>query len=150
MQQVLFRIPFKTAWFPERFPFWAAVVTLAWVVLIIFWVVARLGTPRESGRWSFSSALPWLAAGIGATLLLKRLLTGVEISGGVPIYGFGMMLFLAFLLCTWLASRRAEREGVPRGHSGPGHLAIRQRTHRRPRHVPAAQGPRCFLPAHAV
>ncbi len=58
MQQVLFRIPFKTAWFPERFPFWAAVVTLAWVVLIIFWVVARLGTPRESGRWSFSSALP--------------------------------------------------------------------------------------------
>ena len=113
MQQVLFRIPFKTAWFPERFPFWAAVVTLAWVVLVIFWVVARLGTPRESGRWSFSSALPWLAAGIGATLLLKRLLTGVEISGGVPIYGFGMMLFLAFLLCTWLASRRAEREGVP-------------------------------------
>src|SRR5438105_9245211 len=33
---------------------------------------------------------------------------------GIPIYGFGMMLFLAFVLCTWLAGRRAEREGIPR------------------------------------
>jgi phosphatidylglycerol---prolipoprotein diacylglyceryl transferase len=32
----------------------------------------------------------------------------------LPIYGFGMMLFLAFLLCTWLAGRRAEREGISR------------------------------------
>jgi prolipoprotein diacylglyceryltransferase len=31
---------------------------------------------------------------------------------GIPIYGFGMMLFLAFIACTWLASRRAEREGI--------------------------------------
>ncbi|MFO0879594.1 MAG: prolipoprotein diacylglyceryl transferase family protein [Gemmataceae bacterium] len=33
---------------------------------------------------------------------------------GIPIYGFGMMLFLAFILCTWLASRLAEREGISR------------------------------------
>jgi prolipoprotein diacylglyceryltransferase len=31
---------------------------------------------------------------------------------GIPIYGFGMMLFVAFLLCTWVAGRRAEREGI--------------------------------------
>jgi prolipoprotein diacylglyceryltransferase len=31
---------------------------------------------------------------------------------GLPVYGFGMMLFLAFLLCTWLAGRRAERVGI--------------------------------------
>jgi prolipoprotein diacylglyceryltransferase len=31
---------------------------------------------------------------------------------GVPIYGFGMMLFLAFLVCTWLAGRRGERAGI--------------------------------------
>ncbi len=29
-----------------------------------------------------------------------------------PVYGFGLMLFLAFLACTWLASRRAERVGM--------------------------------------
>jgi len=31
---------------------------------------------------------------------------------GIPVYGFGMMLFLAFLLCTWLAGRRAEKVGI--------------------------------------
>lgn len=31
---------------------------------------------------------------------------------GIPIYGFGLMLFFAFILCTWLGGRRAEREGI--------------------------------------
>src|SRR3954471_16357263 len=31
---------------------------------------------------------------------------------GIPVYGFGMMLFLAFIACTWLAARRSEREGI--------------------------------------
>ena len=31
---------------------------------------------------------------------------------GWPVYGFGMMLFLAFIGCTWLAGRRAQREGI--------------------------------------
>lgn len=35
------------------------------------------------------------------------------IQGGLPFYGFGVMLFFAFIICTWLASRRAKREGVP-------------------------------------
>jgi phosphatidylglycerol:prolipoprotein diacylglycerol transferase len=36
--------------------------------------------------------------------------------GPLPIFGFGMMLFIAFLACTWLIGRRAEREGIPRQH----------------------------------
>lgn len=35
---------------------------------------------------------------------------------GIPIYGFGVMLFIAFILCSWLAGRRAEREGVKKEH----------------------------------
>ncbi len=31
---------------------------------------------------------------------------------GIPIYGFGLMLFLAFVACTWLAGRRAQQEGI--------------------------------------
>jgi prolipoprotein diacylglyceryl transferase len=31
---------------------------------------------------------------------------------GIPIYGFGMMLFVAFIVCTWLAGKRGEREGI--------------------------------------
>jgi prolipoprotein diacylglyceryltransferase len=33
---------------------------------------------------------------------------------GFPLYGFGLMLFLAFLACTWLATRRAQQAGIPR------------------------------------
>lgn len=33
-------------------------------------------------------------------------------SDGIPIYGFGMMLFLAFVVCTWIATRRARQEGI--------------------------------------
>src|SRR5262245_46026364 len=43
---------------------------------------------------------------------MLQVLWKIPILGGVPIYGFGMMLFLAFLACTWLAGRRAEREGI--------------------------------------
>jgi prolipoprotein diacylglyceryltransferase len=32
---------------------------------------------------------------------------------GIPIYGFGMMLFIAFVLCTWLSSKLARKDGVP-------------------------------------
>jgi prolipoprotein diacylglyceryltransferase len=31
---------------------------------------------------------------------------------GVPVYGFGLMLFLTFVACTWVAGKRAEKEGV--------------------------------------
>lgn len=32
---------------------------------------------------------------------------------GIPIYGFGTMLFLVFVVTTWLAGFRAERYGMP-------------------------------------
>ncbi len=111
MQQELFRIPFNTAWFPEWYPFWAAVVTLAWVLLAAFWIGTRLAMPKDSGRWSLSSALGWFGIGTALTLVLKRFLGPLQIDG-IPVYGFGMMLFLAFLLCTWLAGHRAEQRGI--------------------------------------
>jgi phosphatidylglycerol:prolipoprotein diacylglycerol transferase len=32
----------------------------------------------------------------------------------LPIYGYGTMLFLAFVFCTWLAARLGKRDGIPR------------------------------------
>jgi phosphatidylglycerol:prolipoprotein diacylglycerol transferase len=32
---------------------------------------------------------------------------------GIPIYGFGLMLFLTFVACTWLAGRLGRRENIP-------------------------------------
>ena len=43
---------------------------------------------------------------------MLQVLWKIPILGGIPIYGFGMMLFLAFLLCTWVASWRARRERI--------------------------------------
>jgi phosphatidylglycerol:prolipoprotein diacylglycerol transferase len=36
--------------------------------------------------------------------------------GPVPIYGFGMMLFITFAACYWLVGRRAEKEGIAKQH----------------------------------
>jgi phosphatidylglycerol---prolipoprotein diacylglyceryl transferase len=33
---------------------------------------------------------------------------------GIPIYGFGAMLFVAFVACTWLAGWRAQKENIPK------------------------------------
>jgi prolipoprotein diacylglyceryltransferase len=35
---------------------------------------------------------------------------------GIPIYGYGMMLFVAFVACTFLASWRAQKEGIAKEH----------------------------------
>lgn len=34
----------------------------------------------------------------------------------IPIYGYGMMLFLAFLVTSWFAARRARKEGIAPQH----------------------------------
>jgi phosphatidylglycerol---prolipoprotein diacylglyceryl transferase len=41
---------------------------------------------------------------------------GIPLVGGLPIFGYGMMLFLAFVSCTWLASRLALRQGIAPQH----------------------------------
>ena len=35
---------------------------------------------------------------------------GGTLDDGIPIYGFGMMLFVTFVVCTWVAGRRAGRK----------------------------------------
>ena len=111
MQQVLLRIPLKADWLPAGLPLWL-------VLLAVFLLLAAAlywGGSRLASRWyidpkSVQGAAAWVAV------------AGVIVAGlayffadtGLPIYGFGMMLFLAFLVCTWVAGRRAEREGVLR------------------------------------
>ena len=49
----------------------------------------------------------------------------------IPIYGFGIMLVLAFIFAPWLAWWRARREGLdPRCHPGHGVLDLRLRADR--------------------
>jgi phosphatidylglycerol---prolipoprotein diacylglyceryl transferase len=43
---------------------------------------------------------------------MQQVLFNVPVLGW-PIYGYGMMLFLAYFFCTWLASWLAKKEGIP-------------------------------------
>lgn len=45
--------------------------------------------------------------------VLFRIWVPIEGFGGIPIFGFGLMLFLAFVGGSWLANRRARQRGIP-------------------------------------
>ena len=131
MRQVLFHIPLKADWLPANLPLSLFLL----VVGLALGGMAGLARPATSSSrcsegfcaarpsgWPASASCPRVVVYFAAPSCLN----------GLPIYGFGMMLFLAFLVCTWLAGRRAESEGVgPRTHSGRGHLAVHRRTDRR-------------------
>jgi prolipoprotein diacylglyceryltransferase len=114
MRQVLFYIPLKADWLPANLP------------LYVFLVVAGLvlgGTAGLIGRRIQQPILKELLreaayslAGFGVLSAVIVYLTADKpaLKQGLPIYGFGMMLFLAFLICTWMAGRRGESEGVAR------------------------------------
>jgi phosphatidylglycerol:prolipoprotein diacylglycerol transferase len=48
--------------------------------------------------------------------VLLRLPIPTPWSNDIPIYGFGFMLVVALFVCTWLAGRRARKEGIAAEH----------------------------------
>src|SRR5438045_364431 len=109
MQQVLFRIPLKADWLPFGVPLWA--------VLLALFLAAAAGLyfgARHAPRWKLDpKAVQSAAVWVGIAGLIIAGLGYFFADGGLPIYGFGMMLFLAFVVCSWLGGRRAAAEGVP-------------------------------------
>lgn len=70
------------------------------------------------GRFSGKGNLPRVVA-LGLSLLLMA--AGIvkylaPNTPEIPIYGYGAMLFVAFVGCTWLAGRLALREGIAKVH----------------------------------
>jgi prolipoprotein diacylglyceryltransferase len=113
MRQVLFYIPREVSWLPEGLPFALFLLVIVLAVAGVLWTVSRRlpdSAPAKEGLRAvgFGVLILGLVVAI-APHALKNLLPD-----GVPIYGFGMMLFLAFLACTFWASRLAEREGIAR------------------------------------
>jgi prolipoprotein diacylglyceryltransferase len=45
--------------------------------------------------------------------VLFRIWVPIQGFAGIPIFGFGLMLFLAFVGGSWLANRRARQRGIP-------------------------------------
>ena len=114
MRQVLFHIPLKADWLPANLP---AVLVPA---------RGRAGSGRHGGlarparpaadaqKGFCARPSGWPVSASCAAVVVY--FAAPKLPHGLPIYGFGMMLFLAFLVCTWLAGRRAESEGVGREH----------------------------------
>jgi phosphatidylglycerol:prolipoprotein diacylglycerol transferase len=115
MRQVLFHIPLKVDWLPANFPLYLLVLAVGLGFAAVAWFLARR-IQQPDIKETLRGAAVWLAgAGVLASAAVFALaeLFGVE---RLPIYGFGMMLFLAFIICTRLAGKRAESEGVPNEH----------------------------------
>ena len=110
MQQVLFRIPLKADWLPFGLPLWGVLLAVfLGVAAALYWGA------RYAARWKLDpkgvqGAAVWVAI---AGVIVGGLAYGFADSG-LPIYGFGMMLFLAFVICNLVGGRLAVSQGVPK------------------------------------
>jgi hypothetical protein len=110
MQQVLLRIPLKVDWLPSGLPLW-----LVLLVVILALAAALYALAPLAPRWNLHPKYVQASAGwVAVAGLVVGALAYFFADTGLPIYGFGMMLFLAFLACNWVGGRRAEHEGVPK------------------------------------
>jgi prolipoprotein diacylglyceryltransferase len=114
MQQVLFNLPLKADWLPLGIPLYLALLVVGLGFALLARLFSHLAKRPETQARLRSTAI-WLALSSGVLALLVSVLAK-RLTHGLPIYGFGMMLFLAFIICTGLAGRRAEREGVAAEH----------------------------------
>ncbi|HEY7158887.1 MAG TPA: prolipoprotein diacylglyceryl transferase family protein [Gemmataceae bacterium] len=112
MRQVLFHIPLKADWLPANLPLSLFLLAVGLVLGLFAGLLSRR-VERPALKEGLRGAVFWLA-GFGVVSALVVHFAADKLRDGLPIYGFGMMLFLAFLICTWLAGRRAESEGVAR------------------------------------
>lgn len=79
-----------------------------WALFGLYWAF-RYVRSRPANELVAPIAV-WL--GIGAFILaLPRLMSNVA-AQGIPVYGYGFMLFVGFLLAAWNASLRARRIGL--------------------------------------
>ncbi len=114
MRQVLFYIPLKADWLPANLPLYVFLFVAGFSLAGIVWLLGGR-VQQKALREGLRGAASWLM-GFGVLSAFVVYFAAPRLPQGLPIYGFGMMLFLAFILCTWLAGRRAEREGVAREH----------------------------------
>jgi prolipoprotein diacylglyceryl transferase len=102
MLQVLLRIPTDSPWFFVG----GVLICLAGAFVFTWW-----GGERDKRPPFQRVFLNMVITGVVGLFLLWIISNQIET---IPLYGFGMMLFLAFVTCLWVGSRRAERVGIPK------------------------------------
>jgi phosphatidylglycerol:prolipoprotein diacylglycerol transferase len=114
MQQVLFHIPIGAIkeWLPD-FPL---IVYLAAAVLAFAlggWLDKRSSESTQEPRHLFKT----IGSVLGTLLILAGLIVFFAPEReSLPIFGYGAMLFVAFVACTWLACYLGLREEIAPAH----------------------------------
>jgi phosphatidylglycerol:prolipoprotein diacylglycerol transferase len=105
MFQVLLRIPLQVG----AYPVWPFLVAVCFVAAAVAWI----GANTAGARWGWD---PKNVRGVAIWIAIAGAIAGGLAyffqKGGLPIFGFGAMLFVAFVACNWIATRRALREGI--------------------------------------
>lgn len=118
MRQVLFRIPVLSPLDLGPLGQWPlfglGILTLAWLAVVIAWFIQR----RRAGNWTAddtgSAIFGLVIAGVLFALpsLLPRFAPDLA-KAGLPIYGYGVMLFLAILAALAVTTPAAKKAGYP-------------------------------------
>ena len=123
MRQILFHIPLDRPWSlgpVGQVPmFGVGLLLLVWMLFGAWLLIARIrrgdgGFNSDDvwrlGYWALILAVILAAPQVGAYL---RLHGSPPFRDGLPVFGYGFMLFVAVASGGWWAARRAERQGVP-------------------------------------
>ncbi|HEV3146401.1 MAG TPA: prolipoprotein diacylglyceryl transferase family protein [Gemmataceae bacterium] len=117
MYQVLFRIPVRAGWLPDNFPLPALVAVIILLLAAAAWFLAPRGLLNFASE-TWRNAAKWLA-GFGVAVGLGMYIASLYWPDGIPVHGFGMMLFVAFLMCNWVAGTLATGVTFMTVASGP-------------------------------
>lgn len=115
MLQTLLRIRFDDFWTLEPIDNITGVgvgwILVLWIVVGAVWLVRALRQPPNE-REGRPAIVMWATV---AAVILAAPIWGPRIfPQGIPVYGYGFMLFLAFVAAGWTAGRRAESVGISR------------------------------------
>ncbi len=114
MRKVLLRFVFDNVWqwqsAGNEFHIGVAWLILLCIACVGIAFVTMYATSKKAGESALSAGF-WLI--IPAALMAVWLLKLPLVKSGIPIFGYGLMMFIGFSSATWLAARRVRLIGQP-------------------------------------